>query len=107
MSSGLNGQKFSFEGYLPKDNIDLKRKLKHLEKLSGNQNCTKICIETPYRNNKLLQSLIKYLHPETRLCVACDLTLPTEYIKTLPIKLWRKQVPDLHKRPTVFIFQAT
>ncbi len=106
MASGLNGQKFSFEGYLPKDSIDLKKKIKHLEQLSLKNNCAKICIETPYRNQKLMQSFIKFLHPDTHLCIACDLTLSTEFIKTLPVKQWRKQLPDLHKRPTVFIFQA-
>ena len=106
MSSGLNGQKFSFEGYLPKEPTALKRKIKQLEQLSAKNNCTKIFIETPYRNQKLLQSLLKFLHPATLLCVACDLTLPTEYIKTLPVKEWQKNIPDLHKRPAVFLFQA-
>ena len=106
MASGLNGQKFSFEGYLPKDSADLKRQIKFLEQLSAKNNCTKICIETPYRNNKLLQSFLKFLNPDTKLCIACDLTLKTEFIKTLPVKFWQKQTPDLHKRPTVFIFQA-
>ncbi len=106
MSSGLNGQKFSFEGYLPKEPAALKRKIKQLEQISAKNHCTKICIETPYRNQKLLQSLIKYLHPETLLCVACDLTLPTEFIKTFPVKDWSKNLPDLHKRPAVFLFQA-
>ena len=106
MSSGLNGQKFSFEGYLPKEISELKRKIKHLEQLSLKNHCTKICIETPYRNQKLLQSFLKYLHPDTLLCIACDLTLPTEFIKTLPVKNWQKKIPDLHKRPTVFLFQS-
>ena len=106
MASGLNGQKFSFEGYLAKDSAELKRQIKFLEQLSAKNNCAKICIETPYRNNKLLQSFLTFLHPDTKLCIACDLTLKTEFIKTLPVKLWRKQIPDLHKRPTVFVFQA-
>ena len=106
MASGLNGQKFSFEGYLPKESEALKRQIRHLEHLSAKNNCTKICIETPYRNHKFFQSLLKYLHPETRLCIAVDLTLPTEYIKTLPVKEWRKQKVDLHKRPAVFLWLA-
>ncbi len=106
MASGLNGQKFSFEGYLPKDGHELKRKIKQLEQLSLKNECSKICIETPYRNQKLFQSLIKFLNPATRLCIACDLTLPTEFIRTLAVKDWKKQKIDLHKRPTVFIFQA-
>jgi len=106
MGSGLNGQKFSFEGYLPKESSELKRKIKYLEQVSAKNNCTKICIETPYRNQKLLQSFLKYLHPDTQLCIACDLTLSTEFIKTMPVKKWSKHLPDLHKRPTVFLFQA-
>jgi len=106
MSSGLNGQKFSFEGYLPKETSELKRKIKFLEQLSAKHHCTKICIETPYRNQKLLQSFLKYLHPDTLLCIASDLTLPTEFIKTMPVNKWQKHLPDLHKRPTVFLFQA-
>jgi len=106
MASGLNGQKFSFEGYLPKEQTGLKRKIKELEQVSRKNNCSKIFIETPYRNMKLLQNLVKYLHPETQLCIACDLTLPTEYIKTLPVKKWKNRLPDIHKRPTVFVFQA-
>ncbi len=106
MASGLNGQKFSFEGYLPKESDALKRQIRYLERLSAKNNCTKICIETPYRNHKLLQSLIKFLHPETHLCIASDLTLPTEFIKTLQVKEWTKQVVDLHKRPTVFLWLA-
>ena len=106
MSSGLNGQKFSFEGYLPKESSELKRKIRQLEQLSAKNNCTKICIETPYRNQKLLQSLLNFLHPDTLLCIACDLTLPTEFIKTQPVKKWGKNLPDLHKRPTVFVFHA-
>ena len=106
MASGLNGQKFSFEGYLPKEQTDLKRKIKELEQVSQKNNCSKIFIETPYRNMKLLQNLLKLLHSETKLCIACDLTLPTEYIKTLPVKEWKNKLPDIHKRPTVFVFQA-
>jgi 16S rRNA (cytidine1402-2'-O)-methyltransferase len=106
MASGLNGQKFSFEGYLPKESGELKRKIKFLEQLSAKEGSAKICIETPYRNNKLLDSLLKYLHPQTRLCIACDLTTETEFIKTLNVYKWKQQKPDLHKRPAVFIFQA-
>ncbi len=106
MSSGLNGQNFSFEGYLPKEQGALKKQIKLLEKRSLHEKKSIICIETPYRNNKLFQSFIKYLHADTRLCVASDLTLPTEFIKTLPVNKWRQHQPDLHKRPTVFIFQS-
>jgi len=106
MASGLNGQKFSFQGYLPKESGELKRKLKLLEQISMHENMAQLFIETPYRNHKMLDSLLRILQPNTLLTIATDLTLPTEFVKTLPIKNWKKQKPDLHKRPTVFIFQA-
>jgi len=106
MASGMNGQKFSFEGYLPKEAAALKRQIKHLQQLSARDKRAIICIETPYRNNKLFENFLKFLQPDTRLCVATDLTLATEFIKTLPVKQWHKHKPDLHKRPTVFVFQA-
>ena len=107
MASGLNGQTFSFEGYLPRETSDLKRKIKALEKRSMNENRAIICIETPYRNNKLFESFIRFLHPQTQLSIATDLTLATEFIKTLPVQKWKKHQVDLHKRPTVFVFQAS
>ena len=106
MASGMNGQKFSFEGYLPKESGALKRQIKHLQQLSARDNRAIICIETPYRNNKLLDAFLKFLSPDTRLCIATDLTLATEFIKTLTVRQWQKHKPDLHKRPTVFVFQA-
>ena len=86
MASGLNGQNFSFNGYLPIDSKDRKAKLKLLERLSFEHNQTQIFIETPYRNNKILEDVCKSLNENTRFCVACDITLPSEYIKTLTIK---------------------
>ena len=106
MASGLNGQKFSFQGYLPKESGELKRKLKQLEQISLRENMAQLFIETPYRNHKMFDSLLKNLHPNTKLTVAVDLTLSTEYVKTLPVKKWRQKKINLHKRPTVFIFQA-
>jgi len=106
MASGLNGQKFSFEGYLPKDASKLKHQIKFLEKRSLKEDKAIICIETPYRNQKLFDFFLNNLQSETLLTVATDLTLPTEFIKTLPIKIWKNYSPDLHKRPSVFIFQA-
>jgi len=106
MASGLNGQKFAFQGYLPKESGELKKRLKYLEQVSLRENMAQLFIETPYRNHKMLDSLLKYLHPNTLLTIATDLTLPTEFVKTLPVKAWKKQQLDLHKRPTVFIFQA-
>ncbi|WP_353778525.1 SAM-dependent methyltransferase [Winogradskyella sp. 3972H.M.0a.05] len=105
MSSGMNGQGFAFNGYLPIDARERRSKIKELEKRSVQLNQSQIFIETPYRNDKMLQDLAKSLHPETRICVACDLTLPTEYIKTATASEWSKIKVDLHKRPTIFIIQ--
>lgn len=103
MASGMNGQGFSFNGYLPIDKQDRKTKIKYLEKISNDLNMSQSFIETPYRNNQLLEELIKTLHPETRLCVASDLTLSTQFIKTAIARQWNKIKVDLHKRPTIFI----
>lgn len=106
MASGLNGQNFAFNGYLPIDKRERRAALKHLEKLSKTNGQTQLFIETPYRNNQMLDSIVGALHPETQLCVACDLTLATQYIKTTAIKDWKKQKVDLQKRPTIFIIQG-
>ncbi|WP_372744845.1 SAM-dependent methyltransferase [Lutibacter sp.] len=103
MASGFNGQNFAFNGYLPIDTSEKKSALKNLEKISLEKDQSQIFIETPYRNDKFLQDLKSILHPSTKLCVACDVTLPTEYIKTLSIKDWKFENPDLHKRPAIFI----
>lgn len=107
MASGMNGQSFAFHGYLTIDKNERKRELKRLERESEQRDQTQIFIETPYRNNELLKGLIQTLHPNTRLCIACDLTLDTEYIKTLPIKDWNKEKVDLHKRPCIFLFHKS
>ncbi len=106
MSSGMNGQGFAFNGYLPIDKSDRKKAIKDLERLSKDKNQTQIFIETPYRNDKLLADLCSILQSNTQLCVACDITLPTEYIKTLSVSEWKKTKADLHKRPAIFILQA-
>lgn len=103
MSSGMNGQSFAFNGYLPIEQAERKAALKHLEKLSFEQDQTQIFIETPYRNNKILEDICNTLHPTTRVCIACDLTLPTEYIKTTTVNEWKHIKVDLHKRPTIFV----
>ena len=103
MASGMNGQSFTFHGYLPIEKDEKKSSLKSLERISFEKNQSQIFIETPYRNNKLLEDLIQILHPETHLCIATDITLPTEYIKTKKIAAWKKETVDLHKRPTIFI----
>ncbi len=105
MGSGMNGQSFTFNGYLPIDKNERKTELKRLEKLSFEYNQTQIFIETPYRNNKLLEDLTTVLHPQTRVCVACDITLTTEFIKTYTVNEWKKITVDLHKRPSIFIIQ--
>ncbi|WP_367754778.1 SAM-dependent methyltransferase [Flavobacterium sp. WC2430] len=103
MASGMNGQSFTFHGYLPIEKDEKRASFKTLERISFEKNQSQIFIETPYRNNKLLEDLLLTLHPETHLCIATDITLPTEYIKTKKIAAWKKETIDLHKRPTIFI----
>lgn len=103
MSSGMNGQNFAFNGYLPIDKGDRKREIKFLEKISKDRDQSQIFIETPYRNDKMLADLITALAPSTRLCIAADISLSTEYIKTLTIQEWKREKTDLHKRPAIFI----
>ena len=103
MASGMNGQSFTFNGYLPIDSNEKKTALKNLEKLSHDNNQSQIFIETPYRNNKLLEDILQTLQPSTHLCIATDITLPTEFIKTARVQDWKKITVDLHKRPTIFI----
>jgi 16S rRNA (cytidine1402-2'-O)-methyltransferase len=103
MASGMNGQSFAFNGYLPIDKHEKKTALKNLEKLSFDKNQSQLFIETPYRNNKFVEDMLESLQPNTNLCIACDITLPTEYIKTMSINNWKKQKVDLHNRPTIFI----
>lgn len=105
MGSGLNGQFFSFHGYLPIDKNQRRRAIRKLEKDSETSNQTQLFIETPYRNNDMLKSLLQTLHPNTKLCIACDLNMDTEYIKTKSVEKWGKTTPDLHKRPCLFLFQ--
>lgn len=107
MSSGLNGQNFAFNGYLPIDRAERKRELKRLERLSFEQNQSQIFIETPYRNNKMLEDICASVSGDTNVCVACDITLPSEFIKTFPAHIWPKKNVDLHKRPTIFIIQKS
>ena len=103
MSSGMNGQSFAFNGYLPIDKDEKKSALKNFENLSNIKNQSQIFIETPYRNNKLLEDFLQVLQPNTFLCIAADITLPTEYIKTFTVADWKKITIDLHNRPTIFI----
>ncbi|MFM2224331.1 MAG: hypothetical protein RJA07_533 [Bacteroidota bacterium] len=103
MASGMNGQSFAFTGYLPIDKNERNKKIKHLELLTIKENQPQIFIETPYRNNQLLQDLISFCMPNTLLCIAADITLPSEFIQTKKIIDWKNNIPDLNKRPAVFI----
>ncbi|PHS09689.1 MAG: SAM-dependent methyltransferase [Kordia sp.] len=105
MGSGFNGQNFAFNGYLPIDKGERKAAIKRLEKLSHDYNQSQVFIETPYRNNKMLEDLSSTMHPNSKICVACDITLPSELIITKTAKYWSKNPVDLHKRPTIFVIQ--
>jgi len=105
MASGMNGQNFAFNGYLPIDKGDRKRAIKDLERISMDKGQSQIFIETPYRNDKMLADLKAILSPQTSLCIAADITLPSEYIKTMSVQDWKHQQPDLHKKPAIFIIQ--
>lgn len=103
MGSGMNGQSFAFNGYLPIDKNARKSELLRLEKVSFQQNQSQLFIETPYRNNAMLEDICKSLNDNTLVCIACDLTLETEFIKTKTVRDWKKNSADLHKRPALFI----
>ncbi len=107
MASGMNGQSFAFNGYLPIDAGEKRNAIKQFERLSQEKNQSQLFIETPYRNNKLLDDLIQILNPQTHLCIACDITLPTEFIKTKTVNEWKKNKVDLHKRPCIFIIHKS
>lgn len=107
MASGMNGQSFAFNGYLPIEKSEKKAALKQLERLAQDKNQSQLFIETPYRNNKLVEDLLQCLQPNTFLCIACDITLPTEYIKTMRVQDWKKEKIDLHNRPTIFILHRS
>ncbi|MGB5190395.1 SAM-dependent methyltransferase [Robiginitalea sp.] len=106
MASGLNGQNFAFNGYLPIDAAERKKAIKQLEKKSKETGQTQLFMETPYRNDKLITELLKSLHGETSLCIAADITLKTEWIRTLKASEWGPNLPDLNKRPAIFAIQA-
>jgi len=102
MASGFNGQCFAFHGYLPIDSEQRIKTLKMLEQRIYSENQTQLFIETPYRNNKLLDDILKTCKPSTKLCIAADITLDSEYIKTLSVNDVKKRKPDLSKRPCIF-----
>jgi 16S rRNA (cytidine1402-2'-O)-methyltransferase len=103
MASGMNGQNFAFIGYLPIKHPMRGNTIKYIEQRATKNDQTHIFIETPYRNNSIMTDLTRSLDGNTRLCVACDLTLETEFIRTKTVYEWRKEMPDLHKRPTIFL----
>jgi len=112
MASGMNGQQFRFVGYLPVDNTGRIKALRDLEAESQRLRCTEIFIETPYRNNQLLETILQTCRPATRLCIAANLTAPGEYIRTKTVGEWKQlavskeQFPDLHKQPAIFCLMA-
>ncbi|MBP5619077.1 MAG: SAM-dependent methyltransferase [Bacteroidaceae bacterium] len=104
MASGLNGQSFAFNGYLPVDEADRAKKLKALESRAWNESQTQLLIETPYRNRKMFDTILRTLRPQTRLCVAAGITTSDEYIRTHTVQEWKRiQLPDLSKIPAIFL----
>ena len=104
ISSGFNGQEFTFHGYLPIDKEQKKKQIFFLENQVQKSGYSQIFMETPYRNNQLLEDLIKFLNPNTKLCIAANINHPTEeFIKTLKISDWKNKKPELHKIPAVFV----
>lgn len=103
MASGLNGQSFAFVGYLPIKKPERIKRIKDLERRSQIENQTQLFIEAPYRNMQLMEDLLANCSPTTKLCIAADISLESEFIKTKSIKEWKKGTPALHKRPTIFL----
>lgn len=105
VSSGLNGQRFAFHGYLPVESAVRQKALRDLERRSAGGE-TQIFMETPFRNGKMLQDILAVCRPSTRLCIAADITLDTEFVRTKSVAAWREALPNLDKRPTVFLLQS-
>ncbi len=103
MASGFNGQGFTFNGYLPIDAAERKKKILQLEQIVHSNSIAQLFIETPYRNNQLLESILQTCHPNTQLCIGVDITGPTESIKTATLQYWKNNKPELHKRLAIFI----
>ena len=103
MASGFSGQSFTFHGYLPIDKLQRANKVKELEGVAERHSQTQMFIETPFRNDSMLEEVLKSCKPETRLCIACDLTSESEFIQTKSIKEWKLKIPQLHKRPAIFL----
>ncbi len=106
MASGMNGQQFQFSGYLPIDNGERINAIREMEMESKKKNSTQLFIETPYRNNQLLETILKTCKPSTRICIAAELTSANEYIKTKTVSDWKNEKTDFHKKPVIFLLQA-
>lgn len=106
-ASGMNGQNFLFHGYLPLRTEDRQKKIREIEAASAKHRQTQIFIETPYRNNQLFEELLKQCEASTMLCVACNISMENEYIRTAIISTWRKQKPDINKKPCVFLLMKS
>ena len=103
MASGFNGQGFTFNGYLPIDAAERKKKISQLEQIVNSNSVAQLFIETPYRNNQLLEAILQTCHPNTQLCIGVDITGPSESIKTATLQYWKNNKPELHKRLAIFI----
>lgn len=103
MASGFSGQSFCFHGYLPIDKGQRANKLKELESIAEKHHQTQLFIETPFRNNAMLEEILRSCKPETKLCIACDLTAETEFVQTKRVREWKLNIPELHKRPAIFL----
>jgi len=106
MASGMNGQQFEFVGYLPIDNNERIKTIKEMETTSAKKNSAEIFIETPYRNNQLIETLLKTCKATTRICIAAELTSVNEFVKTKTVADWQKEKIDFHKKPVIFLLQA-
>jgi 16S rRNA (cytidine1402-2'-O)-methyltransferase len=106
MASGMNGQQFQFVGYLPINEHERTKAIRDLESESQKKNCTQIFIETPYRNNQLIESIIRTCKPSAKFCIAVDITGKNELIKTKRVAQWKKEKIDIHKRPAIFLLLA-
>lgn len=103
MASGMSGQNFAFNGYLPIKNPEKSQQIKMLERRMQVEGQTQVFIEAPYRNIQLLDELLKNCEPQTMLCIAADITLDTEFIRTKPVSFWKTNIPDIQKRPAIFL----
>ena len=106
MASGFNGQHFCFLGYLPIDNLERIKKIKQIEEESSMRKSTQVFIETPYRNNKMLETILRHCNSSTKLCIAAEITSSVEFIKTKTVGEWKKETIDLHKKPVIFLLMA-